>query len=64
MENLKSCRGLKRLSVNEPFCYPSHNDASHNCGQNIVQKMLLHKRHLLVLKLGELPHCLPKLFFL
>jgi len=48
-----SCRGLKRLTV-KPFDDPCHNNASYNRSQNVEQKVL-HRRHLLVLKLGGLP---------
>ncbi|MDR3175320.1 MAG: hypothetical protein LBU06_02135 [Desulfovibrio sp.] len=34
-----SCRGLKRLAV-KPFDYPSHENAGHNSGQDVEQKVL------------------------
>ncbi len=46
--------GPETLAVNEPFYEPSYDDASRNSGQNVEQEML-HRRHLLVLKLGGCP---------
>ena len=51
--DLHSCRGLKRLAVN-PLHDHSHQDARHYSGDNVKQKVL-HRRHLLILKLGGCP---------